>query len=252
MADFGEIRLDRRAFLQESYSLSKEALSQLQLWKLKAGDAVTVSDELGRLFRARVMEMTRTHAELLVFEENAGAGKSSFDITLLQALPEKERMELIIQKTTELGVGRIVPFKSKKSISLEERESGQKKAHRWQEVALKASKQSRSGFITEVYPYCSFDDALKISKDADLKVVLWERQGIKLIKEALTEAREGGKVEKAAVLTGPEGGLEEEEIEKSLATGFIPVSLGRRIMRTETASIIAIGLIRYELEGFFG
>jgi len=247
MPEYGRIRIGEQVKLNESYALGVESAGQFELWKLKVGDAVTVSDAECKLFRARVLELGGSSPRVYVFEEN-GVILRGPEITLLQALPEKERMELIIQKTSELGASVIIPFKSTRSISLEERDSRQKKAHKWQDVALKASKQSRSEFITRVYPYASFAEALETTKDASLKIALWERPGIKLLKDVLADAKKE-RIGKAAILIGPEGGLEEEEINKTIDAGFVPVSLGRRILRTETASIMAVGLIRYELSG---
>ncbi len=243
MPGAGRIIIDEKIELKKSYTLGAGAAEELARWKLRAGEAVTVSDAEGVLYRARVVD--GGGPKVLVFEE-AGTVDRGPEITLLQALPEKERMELIIQKTSELGVNLIVPFKSKKSISLEERDSMQKKAHRWQDVALKASKQSRSEFISSVHPYSSFAEALEISKDATLKIALWERQGIRLLKDVLAGAEKEA-IGKAAILIGPEGGLEDEEIAGAVGAGFTPVSLGRRILRTETASIMAVGLLRYGL-----
>ncbi len=245
MQGYGILRIGEKVLLKESYVLDEESAVEFNRWKLKAGDAVTVSDVEDNLFRARALDTVVPR--LYVFEET-GAMKWAPQITLLQALPEKERMELIIQKTSELGARLIIPFKSSRSISLEERDYRQKKAHRWQDVALKASKQSRSEFITRVHPYASFSEALEIAKDAPFKIALWERQGIRPLKEVLAEAKKE-RVIKAAVLIGPEGGLAEEEMEQSALAGFVPVSLGRRILRTETASIMAIGLVGYELSG---
>ncbi len=248
MPGSGRIRIGEKVKLKESYTLGEESAGQFELWKLKVGDAVTVSDTEDKLFRARVLDGGPC-SSVYVFEETGEAERGP-EITLLQALPEKERMELIIQKTTELEVSLIVPFKSKRSISLEERDSRQKKAHKWQDVALRASKQSRSEFITGVYPYSSFAEALEISKDASLKIALWERPGIKLLKDVLNDAKKEN-IGKTAILIGPEGGLEEEEINKTIEADFIAVSLGRRILRTETASIIAVGLVRHELSGLY-
>ncbi len=112
--------------------------------------------------------------------------ESPLEIVLLQALPEKERMELIIQKATELGVSAIVPFKSERSISLEEREAKQKKAHRWQEIAIKAVQQSRRARVPLVEEYRSFKEALEFCEGEGLKILLWEKEGENL-KDVLTQ-----------------------------------------------------------------
>ncbi len=246
MQGLGRIIIDEKAETGKSYTLGKEGVNALAFWEARAGEAVTVSDAGDRLYRARLIDTGgKTGTRIYVFEE-MGEAKNGPEITLLQALPEKERMELIIQKAAELGVNAIVPFKSQRSISLEERDSRQKKAHKWQDVARRASKQSRSEFIPLIHPYCPFADALDISKGASLKIALWERPGIRLIKDILSDSKKD-RIGKAAILVGPEGGLEGEEMNLAIKAGFSPASLGRRILRTETAAIMAVGLLRYEL-----
>ncbi|MBI5344385.1 MAG: RsmE family RNA methyltransferase, partial [Deltaproteobacteria bacterium] len=128
MTRHGEIRLLERITLKENYTVEGDAFKNILLWNPRIGEALTVTDASGALFRARLIALKKERAELLVFE-GMGAASSGPEVILLQALPEKERMEAIIRKTTELGVDAIVPFKSLKSISLEEREAGQRKAH---------------------------------------------------------------------------------------------------------------------------
>ncbi|HLC18340.1 MAG TPA: RsmE family RNA methyltransferase, partial [Thermodesulfobacteriota bacterium] len=245
MAGFGRIELDFEMEPGGEYLLEGEAFSSLLLWRPRQGEAVTVAGPSGDLFRARVQGLGKNSAEITVFER-AGRVRRPLDITLLQALPERERMELIIQKTTELGVSAIVPFRAERSISLEERESRQKKAHKWGEIALKASKQSRRDTIAAVLPYVGFKEALKTGQAKDLRLALSEKKGIAGIRDALAEARKN-EIKSAALLVGPEGGLTESEMEEAEGRGFTPVSLGQRTLRVETAAIIGVGLITYEL-----
>ncbi len=248
MRSMGKVSLEGDVSLNESRVIKGTALDALLLWRPRPGEAVTVVDAKGRLFRARVVEISTGSAELLVFEDMSASGGEQPDITLLQALPDKERMEIIIQKTTELGVSRVVPFKSAKSASLEEREAKQKKSHKWEDVALKAAKQCRRATIPQVLDYTSFEGAIALASDAMVKIALWERAGIASLKKIISDEREklsGG----VCILSGPEGGFEEEEMATAKAAGFIPVSLGPRILRAETAAIIAVGIIQYEAEG---
>lgn len=248
MADlYGQITLNEEPVIGSDSLLDGNSLAQLLFWSPRPGEGITVASPSGRLFRARLKSLKEKEAVLTVYEE-AGSIEPGPAIALLQALPEKERMELIIQKTTELGVDSIIPFKSKKSITLDERESKQKKSHKWQEIALKAAKQSRRRSIPEVSPFAAFKEALDSVKDAPLKIVLWERPGLTALKDLLADYK-GRPLKKAALLTGPEGGLTEGEVDEARRCGFIPVSLGKRILRTETASILTVGLLRYELGG---
>jgi 16S rRNA (uracil1498-N3)-methyltransferase len=151
-------------------------------------------------------------------------------------------MELIIQKTTELGVSAIIPFKSERSISLEERESKQKKSHRWQEIAIKAVQQSRRAGVPRVEAYLSFMEALKSCEGEGLKILLYEKEG-----ENLKNVLKRYQPKKIFAMVGPEGGFTEEEVALAKDKGFIPVKLGQRILRTETAAITLVGILQYEL-----
>lgn len=227
-------------------TLEGAAFDALLQWEPRVAEAYTVVAPGGRLKRARLLKLTETAAELLVFEDMSST-LSRLEVVLLQALPEKERMEQVIQKTTELGVSAIVPFKSEKSTSLDERDSKQKKSGRWAAVALKAARQCRRESLVELLPYRSFFEAIEAAGGSDLKLVLSEKPGPRMLKEVLTGFK-GRTPRRVSVMAGPEGGLTDEEVKKAEASGFIPVSLGKRILRTETASIISVGLIRYELE----
>jgi 16S rRNA (uracil1498-N3)-methyltransferase len=168
-----------------------------------------------------------------------------FDLCLFQALPERERMELIIQKTTELGVSCICPFKSNRSISLDEREAQQPKAHRWQQIAFKAAKQSRRASVPVVLPYCSFPQALDLARPFALKIMLWEKEGRSLA----SLIRDIPLPKGIALMVGPEGGWAEDEVQQATHAGFAPAGLGGRILRTETAAIAACAVIQYEWGG---
>ena len=168
--------------------------------------------------------------------------ESSLEIVLLQALPEKERMELIIQKGTELGVSMIIPFESERSISLKEREKKQKKAHRWQHVAIKAMQQSRRARVPRVRESCSFTEALEFSEGEESKdhPLGKERRASQngsqptSSPEDLCHGGSGGRVYGRRGKTGSE-------------RGFIAVELGQRILRTETAAITLMGILQYAL-----
>lgn len=232
------IHLPFEVTLGRAYPVEGPALQALLLREPRRGEAVTVRDSLGKEYRARVLELSPDHATLLPFEEQPPT-ELPMELWLLQALPAKERMELILQKATELGVHRIVPFKSAKSISLEERESRQPKAHRWPAVVLKATKQCRRAYLPIVSPYCPLEEAAEMVRDFPVKVVLYERSPLSLARLLLSRERQP----KIAVMVGPEGGWEEGELAGLREQGFTPVTLGPRVLRTETAAIAACALI---------
>ena len=236
------IILDQKVDIGKEVLIKGPPLEALRFQGGRVGSLVTLTDSKGSDFRGRILRFSREEASILIFETFPSPTESSLEIILLQALPEKERMELIIQKATELGVSAIIPFKSERSISLEEREVKQKKAHRWQEIAVKAVQQSRRAKVPRVGPYRSFQEALKIGEGESLKILLWEKEG-----ENLKDALRRSLAQKIYVMVGPEGGFTEEEVNLAKEKGFIPVKLGQRILRTETAAITLVGILQYEL-----
>jgi 16S rRNA (uracil1498-N3)-methyltransferase len=236
------IVLDRKMNKGKEVLIEGPPLEALRFQGGRVGSLITLTDAEGDDFRGRVLHLSKEGASVLIFDAFPSPTESSVEIVLLQSLPEKERMELIIQKSTELGVSAIVPFKSERSISLEEREAKQKKAHRWQEIAIKAVKQSRRAKIPRVEPYHSFQGALNFCGKEGLKILLWEKKG-----EPLRRILRQNCPQKVYVVVGPEGGFTEEEVVLAKTKGFVPVKLGQRILRTETAAITLVGILQYEL-----
>ena len=239
------ITFPARLTVGREIALEGELFSALCRRQPYQGEIITVTDAAGKAFRGRIVELKADQARVFIFEEMREPLEPPFDLFLFQALPERERMELIIQKATELGVSCICPFKSRHSISLEERESGQPKAHRWQQIALKAAKQSRRASMPAVVSYCSFAQALDLAQPLELKVMLWEKE-----QRRLASLIRGMPAPKGiALIIGPEGGWAEEEVQQARAAGFALAGLGGRILRTETAAIAASAIIQYEWGG---
>ena len=240
----GYVEIKTRPKEGQKIRITGEGLDGLNFRRARPGELVTLTGEGGGEFRGRILSINPREAWVFVFKSLVPPTESPAKIILLQALPDKERMELIIQKATELGVYSIVPFKSRRSISLEERERKQPKAHRWQSVAIKAAKQSRRGRIPLLEPYCDFSEALEYAEGSDLKVILWERGNKNPLRDVLSSKGNYGEV---TLMVGPEGGFDPEEVQRAQGKGFIPITLGRRILRTETAAIVLVGIVQYEL-----
>ena len=236
------IILDRVVEINQEVMIEGPLLEALRFQGGRVGRLVTLTDAGGKDFRGRVLNLSATKAEILIVDRFPSPTESPVDIVLLQALPERERMEWIIQKTTELGISSIIPFKSARSISLEEREAKQKKAHRWQEIAVKAVQQSRRARVPHVETYRSFNKALKACDGEGLKILLWEKTG-----ERLKQVLKQHPAKKIYVMVGPEGGFSEEEAAQAMDAGFVPVKLAQRILRTETAAITLVAILQYEV-----
>ena len=236
------IIFDQKVDVGKEILIKGPPLEALCFQGARVGNLITLTDSQGNDFRGRVTYLSKDEASIHIFDSFSSTTESSVEIILLQALPEKERMELIIQKATELGVSAIVPFKSGRSISLEEREAKQKKAHRWQEIAVKAVQQSRRAKVPRVEHYRQFIEALGICTKDSLKILLYEKKG-----ENLKTLLRRYQPKKIYAMVGPEGGFTEEEVKLAKDRGFIPVKLGQRILRTETAAIALVGILQYEL-----
>jgi 16S rRNA (uracil1498-N3)-methyltransferase len=254
------IVLDRMVKIGREILIKGPPLEALCFRGARTGNLITLTDPKGNDFRGRVTRLSEDEASIFIFDAFPSPTESSLEIILLQALPEKERMELVIQKATELGVSAILPFQSERSISLKEREAKQKKAHRWQHIAVKAVQQSRRARVPYVGKCRAFQEVLEDCREDGLKILLWEKKGESLrdvlkkyfqLNPPFEKGGEGGfetyHPSKVYVMVGPEGGFTEEEVRLAKEEGFIPVKLGQRILRTETAAITMAAILQYEL-----
>lgn len=167
-------------------------------------------------------------------------------IYLFQGLPKADKMELIVQKAVELGAFQVIPVATRRSVvRLDEKKAAAKTA-RWQAIAETAAKQSKRGVIPQVCPVMSWKQALEYAGDIPVKLIPYELAENMDRTRELIEGLEPGR--DIAVFIGPEGGFDEEEIETARAAGAIPVTLGRRILRTETAGMTVLSWLVYRLE----
>lgn len=237
------VRLSVVPQLETEISLDAAAVDALRRWQARAGEIITVVDPEQTCYRARLSTLVADQGLVVPFEEFSRPLESRVAIEVYQALPEKERFELILQKLTEVGVARVVPYVSRRSTTLEERDAGQRKSHRWPDVVARAAKQCRRAMLPELYPVVSWDEATYLANHAELKLMLFEGDAPWTLKEALNGARP----DRVALLVGPEGGFAPEEVEDARGLGFLPVSIGPRILRTETAAIVGAALLQYAL-----
>jgi 16S rRNA (uracil1498-N3)-methyltransferase len=234
------IRLDRVPQLEVSAPLSQAAQDALACWQARPGEVLTVVDPATTAYRARITSIDPADASCVPFQRLPGPVESPLRIEVYQSLPDRERFELVLQKLTELGVARMVPLESGRSATLEERDARQKKSHRWPEVISKASRQCRRAMLPELMPVHSFAEALECAAAAELKLMLYEGE----VLWSFTEGFGSFRPQSVALLVGPEGGFSAAEVEQAQTTGFMPVSLGPRMLRTETAAIVAAALLQ--------
>jgi 16S rRNA (uracil1498-N3)-methyltransferase len=210
--------------------------------RLKEGDEITVFDGLGKEFEGTIVEEGLSSVVIRV--ENATFSKkdSPLEITLAQSLLKGEKMDYLIQKATELGVKEIIPFLSSRSVPLLEKSKRLKRHDRWERIAIEASKQCGRGVVPKIESLQDYSDMLRTAESNALRLILWEREGMPL-KEILERSKERKRI---FFVIGPEGGFSREEVVEGKGAGFIPVTLGRRILRAETASLCFLSILQYE------
>ena len=166
-------------------------------------------------------------------------------MTIAQGLPKNPKMELIIQKATELGASKIIPVATERSIVKISKEKAAGKIDRWQKIAKEAAEQSGRSNIPLIDGITDFDDILNSRDEYDKCVMLWELEKEITLKSFL---KRNQKIKSLLVMIGPEGGFSRKETERAKEKGFITVSIGNRILRTETASLAVLSMIDYEFE----
>lgn len=167
-------------------------------------------------------------------------------IYLFQGLPKSDKLELIIQKAVELGVHEIIPVAAKRSVVKLDAKKEAGKIKRWQAISESAAKQSKRSIIPEIKPVMSYKEALQYAKELDVKLMPYENaKGIAETRRIISEIQ---KEQSVAILIGPEGGFDPEEVDLASKDGFYPVTLGKRILRTETAGLMMLSVLMFNLE----
>lgn len=207
--------------------------------RMKKGDTFLVSCE-GKSHLCSLTECEQDFAIAEIIKENFQDTELPIKIHLFQGLPKGDKLELIIQKTVELGVHKIIPVEMNRCVVKLDGKKKASKTARWQAIAESAAKQSKRALVPEVELPVSYSEAIKKATELDLLLVPYEsKRGMQDTKDALTFMKKGSSV---GILIGPEGGFEEAEIKKAFSAGGKVISLGERILRTETASITAVGM----------
>jgi len=222
-----------------------EAGHMLRSLRLAPGDSFYAFDETGSRYRMRILEATSRSLRAEVLETLPPEPPPAVAATLLVGLPKADKMDFILEKATELGCSRVVPFRSSRTIPRVDAEEARKRTARWERVALAAAKQCGSGRVPEIPGLLPFADALRAAGDADGKVVLYEGEGTFGLKRVLSGMRGARSI---ALLIGPEGGFSEDEVRESERAGFRRAGLGQRILRVETAAVAALAMTMYHFE----
>lgn len=238
---------DPGAFSDRSVVITGEDVNHVKnVLRLKENDELIVSDGRGRDYHCRISGVTNEEIVADICDICDNFSELSTEITLFQGFPKGDKMELIIQKTVELGVTRIVPVMTKRTVVKLDDKKAKKKTERYNMIAESAAKQSGRGMIPEVTMPVSFAEAVSMAEKLDMNIIPYEEaEGVEYSRNIIKSIK--GK-KSLGIFIGPEGGFAREEVEKALDAGASAITLGHRILRTETAGMAVVSIIMFELE----
>lgn len=238
---------DPGAFSDRSVVITGEDVNHVKnVLRLKENDELIVSDGRGRDYHCRISGITNEEVVADICDICDNFSELSTEITLFQGFPKGDKMELIIQKTVELGVTRIVPVMTKRTVVKLDDKKAKKKTERYNMIAESAAKQSGRGMVPEVTMPVSFAEAVSMAEKLDMNIIPYEEaEGVEYSRNIIKSIK--GK-KSLGIFIGPEGGFAREEVEKALDAGASAITLGHRILRTETAGMAVISIIMFELE----
>ena len=215
--------------------------------RMRPGEKILVSTGGEKEYHCAVSDFPEGEVLAAIEEVTAADRELPSGIVLFQGLPKGDKMELIIQKAVELGATEIVPVEMKRCVVKLDRKKAEKKAERWKTIALGAAKQSKRMQIPTVHTPVTFQQALAMMAESDVRLMPYENaEGMEGTRRILESIEPG---ESIAVLIGPEGGIDEAEVEMAMKAKVEPITLGKRILRTETAGMTVLSILVYLLEG---
>jgi len=233
--------VQREAITENRVALEGEQARQItRVLRLKSGDHIIVLDNTGYEYETEIAEVSAELVDGKITEKRKGNGEPAVSVMLFQSVMKQDKFELVLQKGTELGAAGFWPFISERSIAGEPSEG---KITRWQNIIREAAEQSRRSLVPPLYPPVSFELVCKPSPIPGL--ILWEGEKSYGLSQALNSAYFKD-AQLLRVFVGPEGGFTSAEIHLAMKNDVVPVSLGKRILRTETAGLAALSAIMYD------
>ena len=214
--------------------------------RMKLGETMLISDGKGKDYCCELAELGESEVLAKITDAEYEGTEPVCEFYLFQGLPKSDKMELIVQKAVELGVKEIIPVATKRAVVKLDEKKAQKKQERWQAIAKGAAEQSKRGIVPQVQDVMSFQEAMNYAKELDVVLVPYELQeGMKATEAVISKIEPGQSV---GIFIGPEGGFDESEIEQAEEAGAVPITLGKRILRTETAGLTTLSILMYHLE----
>ena len=236
----GDLRHQRTVILE-----GQEAHHLQRVLRMRPGEELVMLDGSGCEFPGRIKGFSGSRVIVELEMAVAGGAEPPLPVTLAQGIPKGDRMELIIQKGTELGLARLVPLITARTVVRLGPERSGNRIPRWQRVAAESAKQCRRSRPPQIDPVCTLKEALKMVPHGALALIPWEGEGGVWLKERLRVENLREKTE-VWIFVGPEGGWEPAEVELARSAGVVPVTLGPRILRTETAALAMLSILMYE------
>lgn len=221
--------------------LTGENAQHAKVLRLKCGEEVLVCDGQGAECLCTISDVSPGQISLVVKNRQASESEARIRASVYMAFSKGDKLEHVIQKATELGVYEIVAFPSARCVSRPDEKSLKKKLERWQKIAASAAEQSGRGRIPQILVLDSYAAALERAAKADKALLFYENERATTLRMAL----EAGSFRTVSLMTGPEGGLEEKEVQQAMDAGLQVCTLGRRILRCETAPLCALSAVMY-------
>ncbi len=228
---------------QKSVITGSDAKHIKNVLRLKPGDKIELFDGKGFVYKAEITSLSPGDVEVSIICSFSSATESPVQIIVAQALLKNRKMDGLVRQLTELGITKWIPFIAKRSVPRPDKKQLAARAKRWEKIAQEAPKQCKRSQIMEIGSMASFEDVLSLGKEYNPKIVFWENES-KPVNSTLS-LQHDGHFNKILVVLGPEGGFTSEEIKRAIAGGFVTASLGPRILRAETATIVACALLQY-------
>jgi len=217
--------------------------------RMGKGEDLAISDGSNKLYHCRIIAVKEEEIVTAILSVKENFVELPAEIYLFQGLPKADKMEWIIQKAVELGAAAIVPMATNRAIVKLDEKREQSKQKRWKAIAESAAKQSGRGVIPEIFPMMSLKEAYAFVKEKEFetKLIPYEcAEGMEHTRELIGKIKSGSRI---AIFIGPEGGFEKEEIAAAIEAGIEPITLGKRILRTETAGMAVLAVLMFYLDG---
>ena len=231
---------------EEIYIEGSDVNHMKNVLRMKAGEELMVSDGNNWQYRCAVKEYLPEKAVLKITKKELVDTELPSKIYLFQGLPKQDKMELIVQKAVELGACQVIPVMTRRCVVKLDEKKAAKKVSRWQQIAESAAKQAGRGYVPEIRDVMTLEEALAFAGQLDVRLIPYElAEGMEHTRDVIGKIMPGQSV---GIFIGPEGGFEKEEVEQAVEKGVLPVTLGKRILRTETAGLAVLSVLMYRLE----